>query len=124
MNNAIWILQVLMALMFMMAGSMKILQPKDQLKEKVGDWVDDFSAISIKSIGVLEVFGALGLVLPMILNILPVLTIWAASGLALTMIGAIVLHISRKEYKMLITNFVLLILVSTIAIGRLIIAPV
>ncbi|MDR9417032.1 MAG: DoxX family protein [Gracilimonas sp.] len=124
MNIAIWILQVLMALMFMMAGSMKILQPKDQLKEKVGDWVDDFSAISIKSIGVLEVFGALGLVLPMILNILPVLTIWAASGLAMTMIGAIVLHISRKEYKMLITNFVLLILVSTIAIGRLIIAPV
>jgi uncharacterized membrane protein YphA (DoxX/SURF4 family) len=111
MNIFIWILQVLLALMFLMAGFTKILKPKDQLKEKVGDWVEDFSAVSIKSIGVLEIFGALGLVLPMALNTLPVLTIWAAIGLAMTMIGAMIVHLSRKEYKALITNFVLLLLV-------------
>ncbi len=123
MNIFIWILQVLLALMFLMAGFTKILKPKDQLKEKIGDWVEDFSAVSIKFIGVLEIFGALGLVSPMALNTLPVLTIWAAIGLAMTMIGAMIVHLSRKEYKALITNFVLLLLVSCIAVGRWIFVP-
>jgi|AntRauTorcE11898_2_1112593.scaffolds.fasta_scaffold18204_2 uncharacterized membrane protein YphA (DoxX/SURF4 family) len=123
MNILIWILQAVLALMFLMAGFMKLLKPKDQLKKKVGDWVEDFSVVGIKSIGVLEVLGALGLVLPMAFNILPVLTIWASLGLTMTMIGAIILHVSRKEYKMLVTNVVLLLLLSTIAIARWILVP-
>ena len=61
------------------------------------DWVDDFSDGQVKGIGVLELLGALGLVLPWALGIAKVLTPVAAVGLALVMVGAVVTHVRRKE---------------------------
>ena len=59
MNTAIWIIQGLMAAAFFMAGAMKVKQVKATLKEKLGGWIDDFSALAVKGIGVLELLGAL-----------------------------------------------------------------
>jgi len=124
MNIGIWIAQGILAAMFLMAGFMKLSQPKEKLKEKVGGWVDGVSDGVIKSIGLVEVLGALGLILPMVLGILPFLTIAAAAGLALTMIGAAALHLKRKENKQVGTNALLLLVSLFVMVGRLYLVPI
>ena len=59
MNAALWIVQIVLAMMMLMAGAMKVMKSKDELHEKMG-WVEDFSENTIKAIGGLEVLGAIG----------------------------------------------------------------
>lgn len=117
MNILLWVLQLLLALIFLMAGMMKLRQSKEEMAERMA-WVEDFSQQTIRIIGVLEVLGALGMVLPWATGILPWLTPVAAIGLALTMLGAIATHIKRKEYAMMGMNVVLLIMAVVVAYGR------
>ena len=116
MNIALWIVQGLLAFVFVMAGFMKISQPKDKVKEKGMAFVEDFSDGQIRLIGLLEILGAVGLILPGLTGILPVLTPIAAIGLALTMAGAAFTHIRRGgETQMFVTNLVLLALALFVA---------
>ncbi len=124
MHILLWILQGLLALVFLFAGIMKIVTPKPKLLENFGDWVKSIPGEGMKLIGLLEVLGALGLILPMALKILPILTPLAALGLTMTMLGAILLHLSRKEYSKLLPNFVLLALSLFILLGRWMVLPV
>lgn len=124
MNTFIWIIQGLLSLVFLMAGFMKISQPKEKLKEKVGGWVEDFSETKIKLIGTVELLASLGLVLPMALNILQVLTPLVAIGLILDMAVAAMTHLNRKENKSVILNMVLLLLALFVVYGRLVLDPV
>jgi len=119
MNVVLWIVQGLLALMFFMAGTMKLTKPKNELREKLGDWVDQYKDISLRMIGLLELFGAIGIILPMAVNVFPILTPIAAIGLALTMVGAMKVHIQRKENSKMATNVVLMLLALFVAIGRL-----
>ncbi|MBZ0290410.1 MAG: DoxX family protein, partial [Anaerolineae bacterium] len=73
MNTALWIVQILAALAFGMSGLMKISQPKEKLLTNM-KWVEDFSPNVIKGIGALEVLGAVGLILPALTGVLPILT--------------------------------------------------
>lgn len=104
-----WTLQILAALAFIMAGIMKISTPYGDLvlAENMG-WVEDFSAIQIKIIGVLEFLGAIGMILPFVIKKFIFLVPLAALGLVLVMVGAIFTHLSREEP--IIVNIVLLIL--------------
>jgi len=120
----IWIIQGLLALVFFMAGAMKLFKPKNELREKLGDWVDQHKDISLRMIGLLEVLGAIGVVLPMAIDVLPILTPIAAIGLALTMVGALKVHFQRKENSKMATNVVLMLLALFVAIGRLYIVPI
>lgn len=122
MNIALWIVQVLLALVFLMAGGMKLMQPKEKLAENMA-YVNDFSEGAIKTIGALEVLGAIGLVLPRLTGILPWLTPLAGVGLVLTMIGAAFTHLRRGENQMILINLVLLILAAFIAYGRFVLMP-
>jgi len=122
MNVALWIVQGLLALMFLMAGVTKVMQPKEKLAGNMA-WVEDFSGGQVKTIGVLEVLGAIGLILPAATGILPWLTPLAAIGLSLTMIGAIIVHIRRGELSMIIVNIVLLALAAFVAYGRFVLEP-
>src|SRR5215813_9877823 len=99
MNVAVWIVQVLLALAFLAAGLVKLTQPKEKLAAQMG-WVNDFSPTIVKAIGLIEVLGAVGLVLPALTHILPILTPLAAGGLVLDMVGAAATHLRRKEYPM------------------------
>jgi uncharacterized membrane protein YphA (DoxX/SURF4 family) len=118
MNIALWIVQGLLAIAFLGAGGMKLTQPKEKLATNMG-WVEDFSQNTVRVIGLLEVLGAIGLILPMALSILPVLTGIAAVGLVLTMIGAAITHIRRGEMQMLVPPAVLGLLAAFVAVGRL-----
>ncbi|ADJ48867.1 DoxX family protein [Amycolatopsis mediterranei S699] len=117
MNVTLWILQAVLAAMFGMAGVMKSTQPKDKLAEKL-PWVKDFSPGVVKVIGVAELAAALGLILPAALDIAPVLTPLAATGLVVIMLGAIITHARRKEPQAIAFNVVLLIVAAVVAWGR------
>ncbi|MCI2424403.1 DoxX family protein, partial [Saccharopolyspora sp. K220] len=96
MNVFLWIVQAVLAVMFAMAGVMKSTQPKEKLVDKL-PWVNDFSAGTVRFIGVVELAAALGLILPAATGIAPVLTPLAATGLAVVMVLAALTHARRKE---------------------------
>lgn len=114
MKTIILIVQILVAIAFVMAGSMKIFTPyEDLVLMKNMDWAKDFSSTQITIIGILEILGGLGLVFPMALKKINFLIPLAALGLVLTMIGAIIMHIGREEP--IIVNLVFLLLPLSVA---------
>jgi uncharacterized membrane protein YphA (DoxX/SURF4 family) len=117
MNVAIWVLQILLALAFLAAGVTKITQPRQKLATNMG-WVEDFSDPAVRSIGTLEILGALGLLLPALTGVATVLVPIAAVGLALLMIGAAATHRRRGELPMIGINTVLLLLAVVVAWAR------
>ena len=124
MNTAIWIVQILLALAFLMAGIMKTTQPIARLKQRM-HWVESINPPSlVRVIGTLEILGAVGLILPAMTGILPWLTPVAAGGLVLTMIGAMIVHIRIGDAAShLIMNVVLLVLAAVVIYGRVIAVP-
>src|SRR4051794_12650799 len=95
MNIALWIVQVLLAGMFLMAGAMKAFQY--QRAKASLPWVKDAPRGLVTFMGISELLGGLGLLLPAITGILSWLTPLAGAGLALVMILAIGFHASRRE---------------------------
>ena len=123
MNIALWVIQILLALAFGMAGIMKVTQPIDRLEARMG-WVKSVGPRGVRLIGTLEILGAIGLILPAVTGILPWLTPVAAACLALTMVGAMITHGRRGEYSGIGVNLVLLILTLFVAYGRFAIIPI
>ncbi|MFC6010489.1 DoxX family protein [Nocardia lasii] len=119
MNIAVWIVTGIVALVLGGAGVSKLVQSKDKILENPNmGWANDFSESGIRLIGVAEVAGALGLVLPWALDIVPVLTPLAGYGLAAMMIGVAVVHIRRREYSGLPFVFALVAAALFVAIAR------
>jgi hypothetical protein len=118
MDIVLWIIAGLLAAAFLAAGAMKVTQSKEKLAASGMGWTDDFSPGMVKTIGLLEVLAALGLILPAVLGIVPVLVPLAALGLAGLMVGAAITHGRRKETPMVAINAVLLILAAVVAWGR------
>ena len=85
MNIALWIIQVLLALLFLFAGAMKFIMPVEEMTKQMPIALP---GLFVRFIGVCEVLGGLGLILPMLLRIKPWLTPIAAAGLVIIMIGA------------------------------------
>src|SRR5258708_35207384 len=88
MNLALWIIAIVLAVAFAASGLMKQFVPKDKLVTSGQGWAHDFSPTSIRLIGLAEILGAIGLVLPAAMHIAPILVPLAAAGLALVMPGA------------------------------------
>ena len=118
MNTFLWIVAGLLALAVLATGLLKLTQPKDKLAAAGQAWVEDFSAGAVKGIGALEVLGAIGLILPALLGIAPILVPLAASGLVLVMVGAAVTHARRGEYRNIAANAVLAVLALIVAVFR------
>ncbi len=97
MNIVAWILQIVLAVAFIAAGGMKLARPKPALISAGMGWAEPVSDNNVKLIGAIEVIGGIGLVVPWLTGIAPVLTPLAAVGLALVMAGAVVVHVRRKE---------------------------
>jgi hypothetical protein len=108
MEIAYWIIAALLAAMYLFSGGKKAVQSKDALRPMMG-WVDTFPMPLVRTIGVLEILGAIGLILPPLTGIAPWLAIAAAVGLVLVQIGATVLHLRRGEAKVIGLNIVLLL---------------
>jgi uncharacterized membrane protein YphA (DoxX/SURF4 family) len=118
MNIALWIVAGLMAVAFLASGATKLAQSKEKLAASGMPVVEDFSAGAVKAIGILEVLAAVGLILPAALDIAPVLVPFAAVGLVLLMVGAIITHLRRHEAQAIVVNLALLALAVLVAWGR------
>lgn len=118
----LWIVQAIMAGMFMMGGFMKTFMPIADLSV-IMPWAKDMEALT-RFIGISELLGGLGLILPAALRIAPRLTVWAAYGLALIMVLAMLFHFSRGEMSDIPKNIVLGLLTIFIGWGRSTKAPI
>ena len=117
MNIILWVVQVLLAGMFGMAGIMKTFQTA-KAKEQM-PWAKNRSDTFVRFIGTAEILGALGLFLPLLTGILPWLTPLAAAGLAAIQLLAIFTeHLPKKEYKVIPINILLLALSIFVVAGR------
>jgi uncharacterized membrane protein YphA (DoxX/SURF4 family) len=119
MNTLLWILQALVAAVFVSSGTIKGTQSKPRLLASGQTGVRDYPIGFIRFIAGCEVLGAVGLIAPTATGILPVLTPLAAIGLGIIMIGAARAHARLHEPRNIATNLVLLALCAIIAIGRL-----
>ena len=101
-----WILQGIMAAMFLMVGMMKSFTPVDQLPENLS-WGKEMPGL-LRFVGISELLGAIGLILPSLLRIIPKLTVWAAVGFSIIMVLAAGFHVMRNEYSVIPVNLVML----------------
>ena len=118
MTYALWIVQGLLAALFLFAGGTKLVLPLDQMTGPVAlpGWF-------LRFIGVAEVLGALGLILPGLLRIRAGLTPLAAAGLVIIMIGATVLTLVGGMVAVALMNAVVALLAAFVAYGRWRLAP-
>jgi putative oxidoreductase len=120
---ALWVAQVGLMLMFLGAGFMKATTPIPILAQKL-PWASTMPEAIVRFIGISELAGALGLVLPSLTRIRPKLTIYAALGLVTIMVLASVFHLSRGEAAVLPVNIVIGAVAAFIAWGRAKKAPI
>src|SRR5437899_10355243 len=118
MSAALWIVQGLLAAIFLFAGGAKLVLPLDQLTGPVA-----LPGLLLRFIGVCEVLGALGLILPGLLRIRPGLTPLAATGLVIIMLGAIVLTLMAGLVAVALISLVVGLLAAFVAYGRWRLAP-
>ena len=119
MEIAVWIVSGLLALMYLFAGFTKTFTPLEKLRGQMA-WVDSMKNWT-RLVGIVEILGAIGLILPRLLNIAPWLSVAAAFGLVIVQVLAILLHLRRNEAKALPFNIVLLLAALFVAIGLLVI---
>jgi len=122
MSLLLWILQILLAIMFLAAGAMKAFQPYETMARRM-PWVEDYSPGTVRTIGALEILGGLGLVLPAVFGILVVLAPLASIGLAIIMVLATIHHLRRRETGQMVFTIVLLLVLLFVAWGRFSLAP-
>ena len=123
LHVALWVAQVLLALGFGMAGFMKLTQPVASLSAQM-PWTTAVPTGLVRFIGLSELSGALGLILPAAARVLPRLTPAAATGLVLIMGMAAAFHLSRGEITALPINGILGALAAFVAWGRFVARPI
>ena len=116
MNTTLWIVQGIIAGLFLWIGFMKSTFSREKLT-KMGMGAD-LSLGTIRFIGIAEILGATGLIVPKATGILPVLTPLAAAALSVVMILAAVYHYRKHENKPAFFNLVVLLLVAMVAVAR------
>ncbi|XXF78749.1 DoxX family protein [Myxococcaceae bacterium GXIMD 01537] len=122
LHIALWCAQVLLAAMFLMAGFMKSMTPIPELAQKI-PWVSELPGL-VRFIGVSELAGGLGLILPALTRVRPGLTALAGACLTLVMVLAAGYHVMKGEFASLPVNFVLGGLCAFVAWGRFRKAPI
>jgi uncharacterized membrane protein YphA (DoxX/SURF4 family) len=118
MSKALWVVQVVLAGIFLVSGSSKLIMPPEVLTAQ-----SPFPLLFIQFIGVCEILGALGLLLPGLTRIRPALTPLAAAGLTIIMIGATVSTIAVMGLAMALLPLVVGLLAALVVYGRLRLAP-
>jgi len=121
-NTTLWILQLFLGIYFVFLGSVHFVLP-DGLPS-VMNWMYDLGDTTHLIAGVAEILGGLGLILPSVTRIRPELTVYAAGGLIIVMIGAAIWHLTRSETSQIITNGLNIVLLAVVGYGRLRVHPI
>src|SRR5579859_1101928 len=117
MNTALWIFQIVLALVFLSTGGLKLVLPSEKIAERMGNQ-HGLPVSIMRLIGLLEVLGAIGVTLPAWTGILPWLTPLAAAGLILTMVGATFENVRNKHFPMIVVNVALSFLAILVIYGH------
>ncbi|MFE7802135.1 DoxX family protein [Nocardia sp. NPDC057440] len=119
MNLTLWIAAGLLAVVALASGISKAFVPKAKLAEAPGgEWTAHASAGFVKPLGILEILAAVGLILPAVLDIAPVLVPVTAVCWILLMVGAMITHFRSSEFKFVAVNVAYLALAAFVALGR------
>ena len=118
MNLALWILQTLLALVFLWAGGFKLVAPVEEMTKQM-----PLPGLFLRFIALCEVLGTIGLILPGLLRIRPGLTPLAAAGLSIIMIGATVVTLMTGDIATALIPLTVGILATFVAYGRWRLAP-
>lgn len=122
-NIGLWLVQAVLAVIFLLAGWMKVVASYESLNILL-KWTQDFPELALRVIGGLEVLAAIGLILPAAFRIVPSLTAYAAGALALDMLLATIYHLMRGEMENTVPTVILLAIAALICWGRLVKAPI
>ncbi|WP_313675919.1 DoxX family protein [Mycolicibacterium sp.] len=118
MSTASWWVAIALAAVYAPAGLMKLVVPKSRLVSNPQfGWAAAMSDPAVKAIGAAEVLGAVGVIAPRLTGVAPALGVAAAWGLAAVQVGAIIVHVRRREYATLPINVVLLALAVVLGAG-------
>jgi uncharacterized membrane protein YphA (DoxX/SURF4 family) len=118
LSVALWISQVLLAIVFFYSGVMKSTKTEKELVAMGQTGVENLSGSLIRFIGVSEILGAAGIILPWLTGIVPILTPIAATSLATIMILAAIVHFRRNEKTTAMQNLLILLVCAFVAYGR------
>ena len=119
MNLILWIAAGLLALVALAGGFTKTFIPKEKLEQHNGAaWTRGFSPAFVKTLGVLELLAAIGLILPAVVDIAPVMVPVTAVCWVALMVGAMITHARLDQFKLVMVNLVYLALAVLIAVGR------
>ena len=117
MNDVLWIASFVLCAVYLSGGALKLGRSHEALRESL-PWVERFDPAAVKLIGVVEVLGAIGVVLPWLSGVLPVLTPLAACGLVVLQALAIRVHLQRREPRVIPFNALLLVGALVLALLR------
>lgn len=115
-NTFLWILQVFFGIYFVAVGVMHFIVPEGLPAPM--EWMYDLSDTLHIISGTAEILGGLGLILPGLFKRMPELTVYAALGLAILMVGAMIYHIGREEYSNIGTNVIIAAIMGYLAYAR------
>ncbi|AYD46621.1 DoxX family protein [Arachidicoccus soli] len=119
MNAILWVIQSLIAIVFLYSGVNKSIYSRQKLVSKGQTGVEGLSKGMIRFIGISEILGAIGIILPGLIDVFPFLTVVAAICLALVMVPASIIHYKRYEPKNVITNCIIFSMCVFVTYGRL-----
>lgn len=121
-NVLLWVLQVVMGVYFVLVGISHFIVPEGLPAQM--EWMYELSDTLHIIVGIAEIAGGLGLILPSLTRIRPELTVYAAGGLVLVMIGAVIYHAGRGESQSIVTNILIAAIVAFIGYGRWKLEPI
>ncbi|MCF8587831.1 DoxX family protein [Gordonia liuliyuniae] len=125
MNVTLWIMTSVLAVAYTVGAASQLIMSKERYRSLADSqhWVDDFGAGHIKAIGAVKLTGAIGLILPAVVDVAPVLVPLAACGLALFMAGAATTRFRRSEWMLMVGDTAFLAAFAFIAWGRFALSP-
>ena len=115
LNIGLWVVQVLLAILFLMAGITKLTSPVENLPYP---WMKEVPELMVRLLGIVEILGGIGIFLPSMLRIKPQLAIFATLGMIFLMISAIIFHVMRGESAVIGFNFIVIALAGFVYWGR------
>lgn len=118
LNVALWICQIFLVIVFVYSGAMKSTKSEKELVAMGQTGVENLPQNLIRFIGISEILGVVGIILPQLIGILPILTPMAAVGLGIIMILASIVHFTRNEKTTVLLNLFILLVCAFVAYGR------
>ncbi len=117
LNVILWIAQSILSILLLSGAVMKFM-PVEKISGMM-PWTGEVPIVLLRLLGVIDLLGGVGLILPGLLRLKPVMVIWASVGTSILMLSAIIFHISRVETHVIGFNIICVLIAIFITWGRI-----